>query len=270
MHSGWCADKFTGIKTLYKVKNWWRDDIWLGEPDIAVPGLKDIQCWRVHSLLRQSVPETWRQGRTDPSSRCMARAVETLNSLAISSCCSVGRHELLVKGVNQLVGDTVHHGNSSNLSMVLETVPSQILEHGGDTALSRIVIHYIPCCTPLNGFDLVNTLLSRWRPYTTGIFCYWPHKGVVTAGFDFTWAGTKVAMEEVKGSLSFHIGGFQMLVPGQIISEFNSQVFDWLNRVERVAMAGIGEIHWIVTLGHVKYFALFRMKFLEPLSLQLL
>ena len=51
------ADKFTGITTIYKVKNWWLGDIWLGEPDIADPGLKDIQCWRVHNL-RQSIPET--------------------------------------------------------------------------------------------------------------------------------------------------------------------------------------------------------------------
>ena len=35
-------------------------------------------------------------------------------------------------------------------------------------------------------------------------------------------------------------------------------------------MDGIGEIHWIVTLGDVKYLALFRMKFQEPLSLPLL
>ena len=125
-----------------------------------------------------------------------------------------------------------------------------------------IVIHYIPCCTPLNGFDLVNTLLGRWRPYTTGIFCNWPHKGVVTTGFDFRWAGTKVATEEAKGSLSFHSSGFQMLVPGQV-SEFNSQVFGWLNCLERVAMDGIGEIHWIMTLGDVKYLALFKMKFMS-------
>ena len=114
-------------------------------------------------MLRQSILETdgvreelaFHQGGTGG---------RNFELLVVASCCSVGRNELIVRDVNQLVGNVVHHGNSGNLSTELKRVLTQILEHGGDAALPGIVIHYIPCCTPLNGFDLVDTLLGRWRP----------------------------------------------------------------------------------------------------------
>ena len=153
---------------------------------------------------------------------------------------------------------------------MLERVPSQVLEHGGNTAFSGVVIHDISCCIPLDGFNLGNTFLGRWRPYTTGILCYWPHKGVVTSGFNFTWTATKIAAEEAKGSHSFHGYGIQMLVPGQVVAKFHTKIFGWWDCLKMMAMDRISKANWVAALSDVEDLAFFRMKFHEPLTLPLL
>ena len=156
-------------------------------------------------MLGQSIPQTDGVGKERAFQRVGAGEGDS-EFHAVASCIHVAGGQLFIRNVYELVSDTVHHGGFGVISALLEGVPTEFFEHGGDTASPRVVVCGIPCCPSLDGFNLVNVFLARWGPYTTTILCNWSYEGVVTSGFDFTWAGTKVATKEAKGSHAF-LGG---------------------------------------------------------------
>ena len=147
--------------------------------------------------------------------------------------------ELVVRNMYQFVGNAVHHGDLGDSSALFERVPTKCVEHGGNTAFPGVVVHHIPCCPVLDRFNLVNSFLGRWRPYTTSILCYWLHKGVITAGLHITGRGAKVATKEAKGLHTLLVSVVNMFVPRQLVVELNTNVFGRGNYFQWVAMDGI-------------------------------
>ena len=92
---------------MYRIKNWFQDDIRLGEADVADPGLVDIQCWRVHNLLRQYIPQT--DGvKEECANHQGGTGSWNIEFPVVASCCPAGWNDVTVRNVDQLVGDTIH------------------------------------------------------------------------------------------------------------------------------------------------------------------
>ena len=76
---------------------------------------------------------------------------------------------------------------------MVEGVELKLLQHGGNTALTAVVIHNETKCMALDCFHFIDVPLCVGIPDTAGILGYWSDKGVVALDFDYSWAVTEIA-----------------------------------------------------------------------------
>ena len=97
----------------------------------------------------------------------------------------------------------VHHHSSASCPTLLECVPLELTEHGGNATCYMVVSSDEPGCTSLHHFQFVDVAGSVWIPYQACVLHLWVIECREAQRLGSPWTLVYVALKETSGCVGF-------------------------------------------------------------------